>query len=86
MYLYFVEQQKQLIWSKIEKLGGGEYQCKDCGLVKNNKGLTALKNHVEAKHLAGLVEYHCQYCGKVFATANQINVHTSRCKYENSFS
>ena len=69
---------KALIWSKIIKLGGGEYQCQDCGIRKRSSGLTALKNHVEVKHLAGLAEYHCPYCGKVCATNNGLNVHISQ--------
>ena len=28
------EHLKQLIWSKIVKLGGKEYQCADCGIVR----------------------------------------------------
>ena len=39
-YVYFIssspsaEHLKQLIWSKIVKLGGKEYQCADCGIVR----------------------------------------------------
>ena len=71
------DHQKQLIYSKIKKLGVGTYQCTDCGLTKSSNGLTALKNHVESKHLAGMVEYPCAKCGKVLLTANQYNVHMS---------
>ena len=71
----FSDHQKQLIYSKIKKLGVGTYQCTDCGLTKSSNGLTALKNHVESKHLAGMVEYPCAKCGKVLLTANQYNVH-----------
>ena len=69
---------KALIWSKILRLGGGEYQCQDCGLKKKGSGLTALKNHVEARHLTGLAEYHCPYCGKICSTNNYLNVHISQ--------
>jgi len=69
---------KALIWSKILRLGGGEYQCQDCGLKKKASGLTALKNHVEARHLTGLAEYHCPYCGKICSTNNYLNVHISQ--------
>ena len=71
-----------MIWSKIMKLGGGNYQCKDCGLVKGKSGITALKNHVEAKHLAGLVEYHCELCGKVLPNSNQYNKHLTKHRNE----
>jgi len=74
--------QKQLIYSKIQKLGGGTYQCTDCGLTKGKNGITALKNHVEAKHLAGILEYPCGKCGKTLTTANQYNVHMNLHKNE----
>jgi len=79
---------KEMIWAKIIKLGGGNYQCKDCGLVKGKSGITALKNHVESKHLAGLVEYHCELCGKVLPNSNQYNKHLTKHRNEeksNSF-
>jgi len=66
---------KQLIYSKIKKLGLGTYQCTDCGLTKPSNGLTSLKNHVESKHLVGLMKYPCEKCGKVLSTANQFRVH-----------
>merc|ERR1719500_1918890 len=73
---------KEQIWAKIMKLGGGNYQCKDCGLVKGKTGITALKNHVEAKHLAGMVEYHCELCGKVLPNSNQYNKHLTKHRNE----
>ena len=54
-----------MIWARISKLGPGSYQCADCGLVKSSSGLTALKNHVEHKHLANMASYSCQYCHKL---------------------
>jgi len=76
------EYHKEMIWAKIIKLGGGNYQCKDCGLVKGKTGITALKNHVEAKHLAGLVEYYCEMCGKVLPNSNQYNKHLTKHRNE----
>ena len=75
---------KSLIWSKIEKLGTGTYQCKECGLTKASSGLTALKNHVESKHLTGLVEYHCTICGKVLPNSNQYNKHLTKHRSESN--
>lgn len=66
---------KNLIYGKIMKLGGGSYQCSDCGMTKGKGGLTSLKNHVEAKHLSGLVEYQCDQCDRILANANQFNKH-----------
>jgi len=80
------EYHKEMIWSKILKLGGGNYQCKDCGLIKGKSGITALKNHVEAKHLAGLVEYHCELCGKVLPNSNQYNKHLTKHRNEEKIS
>jgi len=73
-----------MIWSKIEKLGTGTYSCKDCGLTKASSGLTALKNHVESKHLTGLVEYHCTLCGKVLPNSNQYNKHLTKHRNDSS--
>jgi len=75
---------KSMIWSKIEKLGTGTYSCKDCGLTKASSGLTALKNHVESKHLTGLVEYHCTLCGKVLPNSNQYNKHLTKHRNDSS--
>ena len=66
-----------MIWQRITKLGAGSYQCSECGLVKTSAGLTALKNHVEHKHLANIVSYACQYCSKVMSTANAYHQHMS---------
>jgi len=73
-----------MIWSKIKKLCTGTYQCTECGLTKSSSGLTALKNHVESKHFAGLVEYHCAECGKVLPNSNQYNKHLTKHRSENS--
>ena len=66
---------REMIWSRITKLGGGSYQCQECGLTKTSSGLTALKNHVESKHLTNLVTYSCDYCNKVLNTANAYHQH-----------
>jgi len=66
---------REMIWSKIAKLGGGSYQCTECGLTKTSSGLTALKNHVESKHLTNIVSYSCEYCSKVLQTSNAYHQH-----------
>ena len=81
---HILEIHKSLIWSKIAKLGTGTYQCKECGLTKASSGLTALKNHVESKHLTGLVEYHCTICGKVLPNSNQYNKHLTKHRSESN--
>jgi len=67
----------QMIWSKIQKLGGGEYMCTECGIRKFSSGLTSLKNHIEAKHIKGAAQYNCQYCEKMFYTSNSLHSHIS---------
>jgi len=64
-----------MIWERIAKLGTGQYQCTECGITKNSSGLTALKNHVEAKHLTNLATYTCPHCSKVLSTSNAYNQH-----------
>jgi len=66
---------KTLIWERISKLGGGSYQCTECGLTKNSSGLTALKNHIEHKHLANIVVYSCHFCSKQMSTSNAYHQH-----------
>jgi len=66
---------RDIIWSRITKLGGGSYQCKECGLIKTSSGLTALKNHVESKHLTNMVTYTCDYCNKLLNTSNAYHQH-----------
>jgi len=66
---------REMIWARIEKLGGGSYQCTECGLTKTSSGLTALKNHVESKHLTNLVTYNCEHCNKVCHTSNAYHQH-----------
>jgi len=64
-----------LIWERISKLGGGSYQCTECGLTKTSSGLTSLKNHIELKHLNNSASYQCEYCNKVCYTANAFHQH-----------
>jgi len=75
------EHRKQLIWSLIAKLGGGSYQCTQCGLTKGKSGITALKNHVESNHLPGL-EYPCEICGKVLKNSNQYHQHLTKHRHQ----
>jgi hypothetical protein len=48
-YKSFISLQKKLreLVYFSSQLGGGQYQCSECGLLKPSSGLTALKNHVE---------------------------------------
>ena len=78
MIIYCADHKKlmaDMIWARISKLGPGSYQCAECGLVKSSSGLTALKNHVEHKHLANMASYSCHYCHKTMATANAYHQH-----------
>jgi len=74
---------REMIWSKIVKLGTGIYQCADCGITKTSSSLTALKNHVEAKHLQQTMQYPCTYCEKVFATSNSFHSHVQKVHKQN---
>ena len=69
------EYARALIWEKIEKLGQGSYQCRVCGLQKTSTGLTALKNHIEAKHLGKALSYTCEICHRVLNSANAYHSH-----------
>jgi len=69
---------RDLIWQNIEKLGAGSYQCKVCGLTKNSNGLTALKNHVESKHLGSTVQYKCYICDRIMHSANAYHSHIQK--------
>merc|ERR1712202_57568 len=69
---------RDLIRQNIEKLGAGSYQCKVCGLTKNSNGLTALKNHVESKHLGSTVQYKCYICDRIMHSANAYHSHIQK--------
>ena len=70
---------RDLIWSYIEKVEVGRYRCTVCGLVKTSTGLTALKNHVESKHLEEFsIKYNCDYCSKVMHSANAYHTHLQK--------
>ena len=64
-----------MIWERITKLGGGSYQCNQCGIIKKSSGLTSLKNHIEVKHLPNTASYSCEFCSKVMYSANAYNQH-----------
>ena len=64
-----------MIWERITKLGGGAYQCNQCGLIKKSSGLTSLKNHIEVKHLPNTASYSCEICSKVMYSSNAYNQH-----------
>ena len=75
---FVLEYIRDLIWQHIEKPGAGVYQCKVCGLTKNSNGLTALKNHVESKHLGSQVQYKCYICERVMHSANAYHSHIQK--------
>lgn len=75
---FVLEYIRDLIWQNIEKLGAGSYQCKVCGLTKNSNGLTALKNHVESKHLGSTVQYKCYICDRIMHSANAYHSHIQK--------
>jgi len=72
---FVAEYVRNLIWERIEKLGQGNYQCRVCGLHKTSTGLTALKNHIESKHLGNAVTYKCQLCDRVLNSSNAYHSH-----------
>ena len=67
--VFLAEYLRNLIWERIDKLGAGNYKCKVCGLHKTSTGLTALKNHIESKHLGHAVTFRCQLCERVLNSA-----------------
>jgi len=69
---------RDLIWQHIEKPGAGVYRCTVCGLTKNSNGLTALKNHVESKHLGNQVQYKCYICERTMNSANAYHSHIQK--------
>jgi len=69
---------RDLIWQHIEKPEAGVYRCTVCGLTKNSNGLTALKNHVESKHLGSQVQYKCFACDRIMHSANAYHSHIQK--------
>jgi len=61
------------IKSKMIALGGGQWQCQDCGYVAKS---TNLFYHIESKHVEG-AGYLCPLCSKHFKSRNSYNVHMS---------
>ena len=63
--------QDQSVESKMMNLGGGKWQCTDCGYQSQSCNV---KKHVESKHLVPY-EYSCKYCDKVLRGRHAYNNH-----------
>jgi len=59
------------VQSKMTKIPGG-WQCRECPF--NSKYTTTVRRHIEAKHLADLVNC-CQVCGKFCTTSDALKRH-----------
>jgi len=64
-----------LVWSKIESLPDGSYQCQECPHLNRNK--RAMFEHVESKHVQS-DGYHCPVCEKSCRSLNALRSHTVR--------
>jgi RNase P subunit RPR2 len=69
---YYEENVRNLM--KVDPVAGGLY-CKMCN--KPYATPSSLSNHIELKHLK-IVDYNCQYCGKVFKSKSHRAVHIHR--------
>ena len=59
------------IASLLVSIGGGVWQCAECG-KQGNKG--DLKRHIEAKHMLN-TKIECQVCGKCAKTRDSLRKH-----------
>jgi len=59
------------VQAKMTKIPGG-WQCRECPF--NSKYTTTVRRHIEAKHLAEIVNC-CQMCGKVCTTSDALKRH-----------
>ena len=62
------------IRSKMAKVGGGEWQCVDCGYTSR---ISNVYKHVEGKHVEPS-NYQCPLCDKVLRGLNAFNNHIYR--------
>ena len=77
------ERVRSLMEKSLNTLANGHQKadiCKVCG--KEGKG-TAIKDHIEANHLEGIV-IPCNLCDKTFRSRNAIRIHNNRqkCVYD----
>jgi len=68
-----IEDLDERIKNMMEKLNNS-WVCKMCAKSDTK---SHIKNHIEAKHIAG-VEHPCTICGGTFRSRNTLNVHISR--------
>jgi len=65
---------KALLESMMSSLGGGRWQCTQCGFTSKS---TNVRYHIESKHMEAGVGYDCHLCGYHSKTRNGINTHMS---------
>ena len=67
--------------NRIDKQKGRARLCKVCG---EEGQMTAIRNHIEAKHLTGL-SIPCNACNKTFHTRNAMNTHQQKHHSQSNF-
>ena len=75
-YVYLLHFPPELIESMMNSLGGGQWQCNECGYQSRNK--TNLKYHIEAKHMSASdisTLYPCPHCDKFLKNRKALNNH-----------
>lgn len=71
----FILDPADLVWSKIESLPDGSFQCQECPHLNRNK--RAMFEHVESKHVQS-DGYNCPVCEKNCRSLNALRSHTVR--------
>ena len=66
----------ELIESMMTCLGGGQWQCVQCG-YKSNK-TSNIRCHIEAKHVSSTALYQCLQCDRQMNTKNAYTIHMRR--------
>jgi len=65
---------KALLNSMMVSLGGGRWQCSECGFTSKS---TNVRYHIESKHVQNSQGYDCPQCDYHSKTRNGINTHMS---------
>lgn len=73
--VFFILDPADLVWSKIESLPDGSFQCQECPHLNRNK--RAMFEHVESKHVQS-DGYNCPVCEKNCRSLNALRSHTVR--------